>query len=96
MNPHTAARDLAECLQFFNDEHRTMGLPPLEHADKTWTERQHELDVRVNQLAAEIHQHRRPSMAMLDALGAHVLATKLALAQAEEFDIASGDSGIAA
>jgi hypothetical protein len=93
MNLYRATRDLVDCLRFFNDEHKRMGLPPLEHSDLTWQERQHELDARVNQVAAEIHQHGRPSQSMLDALGAHVIACKLAVARAETLDVASGDSG---
>ncbi|HTE61706.1 MAG TPA: hypothetical protein VK631_15240 [Solirubrobacteraceae bacterium] len=93
MNLHGATRDLVDCLRFFNDEHKRMGLPALEHADLTWQERQHELDVRVNQVAAETHQFGRPSQGMLDALGAHVLACKLAVARAEELEVSAGDSG---
>lgn len=57
----------------------------LQTEDWTWERRAEEMRARVDLLAAD-----GPSMPLLAALGAHVLAAMLALDTAELADVASG------
>lgn len=61
--------------------------PRLAEQDMTWLERSQELLARVNLLVAD-----GPSQDMLDAIAAHVIAYKLALAAAEELRVESGEA----
>lgn len=93
MHPLTITGALAEVgakLDHLNGMQRRLGLPELEHADMTWLERQMELDARVNAVCRSHMANGRPSMEVLDALGAWVVACKIALAEAEEVDVTSG------
>jgi hypothetical protein len=68
-------------------------IPPSQIGDWSWGTWQEQLDHYVNRIAAEIHENGRPSHAMLDRLGAWTVATKMALARAENMDVTTGDLG---
>lgn len=86
-----ALHDLERTLVRLNLLQERCGLPPLERSDMTWLERQMELDSRVNAICRGTVANGRPNMALLDALGAQVLAAKIALAEAESVDVSAGD-----
>jgi hypothetical protein len=80
-----AINELVVKLTDLNRRQLLTGLPILAEADMTWGERALELQARVNLIVAD-----GPSQDVLDALGAHVLAFKIALAEAEETQVESG------
>lgn len=90
MNIEQAAQRVVARLARFNRVETGCGLPKLEAADLTWPARIHELHMRVGTLGAARHD-MRPTMGDLEAVGACVLATMLAVANAEEIDAAAGE-----
>lgn len=95
MTGHDAADRIIARLEKFNRIEAGCGLPTLESADHTWMERVHELHMRVGALGAARHD-MRPSMSDLESLGAWVVATMIAVDEAERVDVASGDMEAAA
>lgn len=97
MTVREALRDLTRALHLADLKQQRMGLPPLSvDGTRSWEEWQTELDVRVNKLCAETNQYGRPTQAMLDSLGAQVVALKMAVARAEAMDVVAQDYGDAA
>lgn len=80
-----AVNEIVTKLHDLNRRQLLTDLPALAEADMTWGERALELQARVNLLVAD-----GPSQDVLSALGAHVLAFKIALAEAEETRVDSG------
>lgn len=87
MTPSEALMDISSKLTRLNGRQRRLRLPAIEDLDETWDERVHELQARIVLLMAD-----GPSQDVLDALGAHVVAFKVALARAEEVSVASGEA----
>ena len=92
MTAHQAAQRALARLAKLNRVESGCGLPRLEDADMSWPERVHELHMRVGTLGAARHD-MRPAISDLEALGAWVLASMVAVDAAEHADVTSGDAG---
>lgn len=80
-----AVNDIVRKLNDLDRRELLTDLPRLAEQDMTWYERVQELRARVNLLDAD-----GASQDVLDSLGAHVLAFKVAFAAAEETRVDSG------
>lgn len=87
MKTTDALMDISSKFGRLNGRQSRLALPAIEDLDETWDERVHELHARIVLLMAD-----GPSQDVLDALGAHVLAFKIALARAEETQVHSGEA----
>jgi len=87
MTRSQALTDIRLKLAKMDDREAACSLRPLSEQDMTWQERTDEIHARVVLLLAD-----GPSQDVLDAIGAHVVAYKVALAGAEETRIESGEA----
>lgn len=87
MTRSQALSDIHRKLAHMDDRELACALRPLSEQDMTWNERTDELHARVVLLLAD-----GPSQDVLDAIGAHVVSYKIALAGAEETRIESGEA----
>lgn len=80
-----AVNGIVRKLNDLNRRELLTDLPRLAEQDKTWGERNMEMRARLDLMLAD-----GPTQDILDALGAHVIAFKIALATAEETRVDSG------
>lgn len=82
--------DIREALERLNGIEDRLGFPPLEENNFSWKQRQHELSVRLDRIDLMIAEYGRPTQAILDALGAWIVALKIALAREDNLRIETG------
>jgi hypothetical protein len=87
VNTVAAFADVRGKLSRLDDREARCALRPLAEQDLTWQERIDELRARIVLLMAD-----GPTQDVLDALGAHVIAFKIALAAAEEVRVDTGEA----
>lgn len=86
-----ALKGIGRRLERMDSAQHGAGLSSLADADLTWLERGYELDARTQYVLRAVRAGERPSQASLDALGAHVVSFKIAVAAAQEVDVTSGE-----